>query len=48
MQCLPDSLVGKEYYRPTEEGREGAFKERLEEIKAWKKAHAPKKPKNEE
>ena len=45
MQCLPDSLAGKEYYRPTDEGREGAFKERLEEIKAWKKAHAPKPPK---
>ena len=43
MQCLPDSLAGKTYYRPTEEGREAAFKERLEEIKAWKKAHAPKK-----
>ena len=43
MQCLPDSLLGREYYRPTEEGREGAFKERLEEVKAWKKAHAPKK-----
>ena len=42
MQCLPDSLLGREYYRPTEEGREGAFKERLEEIKAWKKAHRPK------
>ena len=43
MQCLPDSLAGKTYYRPTEEGREAAFKERLEEIKAWKKSHAPKK-----
>ena len=43
MQCLPDSLLDREYYRPTEEGREGAFKERLEEIKAWKKAHVPKK-----
>ena len=43
MQCLPDSQLGRQYYRPTEEGREGAFKERLEEIKAWKKAHAPKK-----
>ncbi len=37
MQCLPDSLVGKEYYRPTEEGLEIKFKTRLEEIKAWKK-----------
>ena len=43
MQCLPDSLAGKTYYRPTEEGREAAFKERLEEIRAWRKTHAPKK-----
>ena len=43
MQCLPDSLAGKTYYRPTEEGREAAFKERLEDIKACKKAHSPKK-----
>lgn len=33
MQCLPDSLVGKTYYRPTEEGLEVRFKNRLEEIK---------------
>jgi putative ATPase len=33
MQCLPDSLVGTEYYVPTEEGREAAFKTRLEQIK---------------
>ena len=43
MQCLPDSLVGREYYRPTEEGLEGRFKARLEEIKAWKKAHRKNK-----
>ena len=40
MQCLPDSLVGKEYYVPTEEGLEAKFKTRLEEIKAWKKKHS--------
>ena len=34
MQCLPDSLAGTEYYRPTEEGREKAFKDRL----AWVKS----------
>ena len=34
MQCLPDSLVGTEYYQPTEEGREGLFKNRLAELKA--------------
>lgn len=39
MQCLPDSLEGRTYYSPTEEGLEGRFKARLEEIKAWKKAH---------
>ena len=37
MQCLPDSLVGKEYYRPTEQGLEIKFKTRLDEIKEWKK-----------
>ncbi|MBQ9482145.1 MAG: replication-associated recombination protein A [Clostridia bacterium] len=39
MQCLPDSLVGKEYYTPTEQGLEIKFKNRLEEIKEWKKNH---------
>ncbi len=37
MQCLPDSLVGKEYYIPTEEGLESKFKARLQDIKNWKK-----------
>ncbi len=37
MQCLPDSLLGREYYLPTEEGLEGRFKTRLQEIKDWKK-----------
>ncbi len=36
MQCLPDSLLGKEYYRPTKQGLESKFKDRLEQIKAWK------------
>ena len=39
MQCLPDSLVGKEYYAPTEEGAEAKFKARLQDIKEWKKKH---------
>ena len=42
MQCLPDALVGREYYRPAGMGEEAALKKRLEEIKAWKKAHAAK------
>ena len=42
MQCLPDSLLGREYYRPTREGLEYRFKDRLEQIKAWKKEHEKK------
>ena len=40
MQCLPDSLVGREYYKPTTQGLEAKWKERLEYIKNWKKQHA--------
>jgi putative ATPase len=39
MRCLPDSMLGKEYYQPTTQGLEGRFKDRLEAIKAWKKEH---------
>ena len=42
MQCLPDSLLGREYYRPTDQGFEARYKERLEEIKRWKEAHREK------
>ena len=42
MQCLPDSLLGREYYRPTEECIEARYKARLEEIKKWKKEHGDK------
>lgn len=39
MQCLPDSLLGREYYQPTEQGLEARFKERLRQIKEWKRRH---------
>ena len=39
MQCLPDSLLGREYYQPTDQGVEARFKARLEQIKAWKAEH---------
>lgn len=39
MQCLPDSLLGREYYLPTDQGLEARFKERLESIKEWKRDH---------
>ena len=39
IQCLPDSLLGRVYYAPTEEGLEARYKARLEQIKTWKKEH---------
>lgn len=39
MQCLPDSLQGKVYYEPTEQGLEAKYKARLEFIKDWKAKH---------
>lgn len=43
MQCLPDSLLGKEYYQPGVQGLESKYKTRLEEIKKWKAEHKIKK-----
>ena len=40
MQCLPDSLLGREYYRPTDQGLEARCKTRLEQIKEWKRRRA--------
>lgn len=39
MQCLPDSLLGTEYYKPTTQGLEARVKVRLDEIKRWKREH---------
>ena len=39
MQCLPDSLVGREYYKPTEQGLETKYKAKLQQIKEWKRTH---------
>lgn len=39
MQCLPDGLKDRSYYHPTEQGLEARYKERLRQIKAWKKGH---------
>ena len=39
MQCLPDSLADREYYHPTDQGLEVRFKERLAQIKDWKRKH---------
>lgn len=37
MQCLPDSLAGRRYYQPTDQGLEKRVKERLMQILEWKK-----------
>ena len=37
MRCLPDSLLGKTYYEPTDQGLEPRFKERNDKLKEWKK-----------
>ena len=42
MQCLPDSLKDRIYYEPTNQGIEQRCKERLEQIKAWKKQQEKK------
>ena len=39
MQCLPDRLLGREYYKPGTQGNEARYKQRLDAIKAWKKEH---------
>ena len=39
MECMPPTLLGKTYYQPTTQGNEIKFKQRLEQIKEWKKNH---------
>ena len=40
MQCLPDNLVGRTYYRPTDQGLEQRLRQRLEEIRKIKSPSA--------
>ncbi len=42
IQCLPDNLVGTEYYSPGDQGEEKRFRERLDQIKKWRKEHMAK------
>ena len=39
MQCMPDALKDRKFYHPTSQGQEARYKERLEQIEAWKKEH---------
>ena len=40
MQCLPDALLGREYYHPTEQGREAEYGRHVQEIKEWNRRHS--------
>lgn len=42
MECLPESLQGRRYYEPTNQGSEVRVRERLSQIEAWRAAHRPK------
>jgi putative ATPase len=39
MQCLPDNLKDRHYYRPTEEGFEKRLKEKMKAIEEWRKKY---------
>ena len=43
MPCLPESLRGRTYYRPTDEGFEQRLRQRLEEIRHIKSKGAPRR-----
>jgi putative ATPase len=42
MTCLPDSLAGRKYYRPTDQGFEQRLRQRLEEIRRIQSQRKPK------
>ncbi|MGB9243955.1 MAG: replication-associated recombination protein A [Candidatus Acidiferrales bacterium] len=43
MTCLPDSLIGRTYYTPTDQGFEARIRQRLEEIRKIQKKSAGQK-----
>ena len=44
MECLPESLRGRRYYIPTEQGSEVRAKMRLDAVLQWKKEHKKEQP----
>ena len=42
MQTMPDNLVGKTYYHPSNQGSEVRWAQRLEQIAQWYREHDPK------
>ena len=43
MECLPESLAGKRYYLPTDQGSEQRVALRLQQIQAWKQQERERK-----
>ncbi len=43
MQCLPDNLLGRRYYQPTDEGFEKKLKEKMKAIEEWKRQRSREK-----
>lgn len=39
MQCLPDALMGRRYYHPTNQGKEDEICKRLKSIREWKEGN---------
>jgi len=48
MKCLPDSLAGRKYYVPTEQGQEARVKERMAQIEAWRKTNQESESESDE
>ena len=46
LQCLPDSLEGREYYKPGDQGFEPRFRDRLNAIKQWRREHREQEKKD--
>ena len=42
MQCLPETLKDRRYYRPTEQGSEARVKQRMQQIRQWHRQHDTK------
>ena len=47
MQTMPDNLVGKHYYHPSNQGSEVRWAQRLAQIAQWHREHDPRPPKSE-
>ena len=42
MECLPESLRGRQYYHPGDQGFEPRFRDRYEAIRKWREEHRKK------